>query len=195
MIDYRQILIILLLTASSFIAHAQSNLYRYKDNRGLTVISTKIPARYIVKGYDIITSDGRLIKTVPPEPSAAEKEQILKERKKQERLKSLRQRYSNVDDIAAAKERKLAQSQNGIGIVERNIEKINNEISRLQSLAAADERAGRSVSQSTLDAIAQLKLDREKEQGNKMLREKEMVNIGEQFDSDIELFKRYNPQP
>ena len=193
MTDYRQLLIIFLLTAcTSVVAHAESNLYRYKDNKGLTVISSQIPARYVAKGYEIITSDGRLVEAVPPEPSAAEKARILEEREKRKRLEKLRQRYSSAEDIAAAKERKLRQSKNNIGIVERNIEKINSEITRLQSLAAADERAGRKISPSTLDAITQLKLDREKEQENKMLREQEMVDIAEQFDSDIEHFKTYS---
>ena len=189
--NFQHLLCTLILIGCSISTSAQEILYRYIDNNGLTVISSQIPAEFVAKGYDIISSNGRLVKTIPPEPSTEEKQRILRELEEAKRLKELRRRYSSVDDIKAAKQRKLAQSKNDIGIIERNIEKINSEIDRLQSLAAADERAGRKVKQSTLDGIAQLKVDRLKEQKNKADKEKEIVDLTERFNSDIKHFRSY----
>ncbi|MGH1485243.1 MAG: hypothetical protein ACRBCI_03415 [Cellvibrionaceae bacterium] len=173
-------------------------LYRYTDNKGTRVISSQIPARYVSKGYDIISQEGKLIRRVDPEPSAQEKEKIQKQRAEQQRLNKwdaeLLRRYSHPDDIKDAKRRKLAQNRNDLGIIRRNIEKIDEEINRYQGLAAADEREGREISQDTLDIIEQLKRQRAKEKENEQEKQMERSTIEQKFDGDIARFKIIRPE-
>ncbi len=172
--------------------------YRYVNEKGVNVISSRIPSRYVQRGYDIVTYDGRLLERVPPEASPEEKARMLKEREEQQRLqvwdKELRRRYSHPDDIEAAKQRKLAQNRNAIGIVERNIEKIDDEINRYQSLAAADEREGRDVSEETLTAIKQLQREREIEFMEREKTLEENQSIVNKYNRDIERFKIIRPE-
>jgi len=171
--------------------------YRYINEKGVKVISTQIPSRYVKRGYDIITVDGRLIERVAPEPTGAEKEKLLKQQKEQKRLKEwdaeLLKRYSHPADIESAKQRKLAQNMNSIGILKRNVEKIDQEINRYQSIAASDEREGRDVSADTLESIERLKRERSVELNEVAEREKERTQIVESYDKDIERFKVIRP--
>jgi len=171
--------------------------YRYINDKGYKVISTQIPSRYVKRGYDITTVDGRLIERVAPEPSAKEKAKFLQKIEEQKRLQEwdteLLKRYSHPVDIESAKQRKLVQNTNSIGIIRRNIEKIDQEINRYQSLAAADEREGRDVSGDTLASIARLQRERVVEKKEEGEREKERQQIIESYDEDIARFKVIRP--
>lgn len=186
------------LTSLLFVSAQASGLYyRYTDNNGVRVISSKIPAQYVPNGYEIITKEGKLVERILPEPSEEEKERIIKEKREQARLeawdKELLRRYSHPDDIEDAKERKLAQNRNDLGIIIRSIEKINDEIQRYQSLAAADERVGRDVNVDTLAKIESLKIERDKELYKRREKELERQSIMEKYDQDIERFKIIRP--
>lgn len=190
------ILFFFLVMAVNVLAQEQ-RLYRYIDDKGVKVISSIIPSKYVKRGYDIITIDGRLIETVAKELSAEEKIKFLRVQKEKERIEvwdqELLKRYSHPDDIEAAKKRKLLQNTSAIGIVKRNIEKIDEEINRYQSLAAADEREGRDVLEDTLKSIELLKRERNLELVDVEEREKEREQIIEGFDRDIERFKIIRP--
>lgn len=188
---------ILVLFASLSAVAQEVPYYRYINEKGVKVISTQIPSRYVKRGYDIISVDGRLIERVAPEPSGVEKAKILKQQQEQQRLKAwdkeLLKRYSRPADIEAAKQRKLAQNANFIGILQRNVEKIDQEIDRYQGLAAADEREGREVSIDTLESIERLKRERATELKEIEDRETQRKQIIESYDKDIERFKVIRP--
>lgn len=196
-IQYGFILIALMLGGISAVFAQDVPYYRYINEKGVKVISTQIPSRYVKRGYDIITVDGRLIERVAPELTGAEKAKLLQEQKEQKRLKEwdteLLKRYSHPDDIEAAKQRKLAQNMNAIGILRRNVEKIDQEINRYQGLAAADEREGRDVSEDTLESIRRLKRERVVELKDIEDREEEGRQIIESHDRDIDRFKIIRP--
>ncbi|MFT5118625.1 MAG: hypothetical protein ACI9NY_002167, partial [Kiritimatiellia bacterium] len=120
------------------------NFYKYVNAKGVNVISSRIPSEYVKKGYEIISSSGRVIQTIPPELSAEEKVRVTAETERLEKLKErdtiLLRRYSRPDDIEASKQRKISQVQNRVGLIDLNIEKINAQIDLYQSLAAEDER-------------------------------------------------------
>lgn len=172
--------------------------YRFKNADGITVISTKIPSQFIGKGYDIVTSDGRLIERVAAEPSAAEKQRILEEQAEAERLKkrdrALLSRYSSVGDIKADRSRKLAQFDADIKSRRRNIEKVNEETTLWQSKAADEERLGQPVSAATLEKLAQLR-----EQKAAILltieqKEQERLETIRRYESDIARFSIIRPE-
>ena len=171
--------------------------YKYVNKKGTNVISSRIPSEYVKKGYDIVTFDGQLIKSVPPELSDEEKAKLTAENERLKQLKEwdtqLLRRYSHPDDIEAAKQRKLSQNQSRIGLIDLNVEKINAEIDLFQSLAAEDERAGREVSEETMVSIEKFKKDRELELEKKRQKIEESNRIIEEHDRDIARFKIIRP--
>jgi hypothetical protein len=168
--------------------------YRYTDTKGVTVISSKIPPKYVSRGYDVITFDGRLVERVAPELSKEEKLKLELEQQKTLYLKELFKRYSNTEDIKEAKKRKLLDNENAIAILGRNVEKIDEEINRYQALAAADEREGREVSEGTLGAINKLIEDRKATLQEIESKRSEGLLIAKRFDKDIELFQAARPK-
>jgi len=172
--------------------------YRYKNASGITVISTRIPSKFVRKGYDIVTRDGRLIKSIPAEPSAEEKQKILEAQAEAERLKKrdrqLLSRYSSVSDIEADRARKLALFDTDLMLRKRNIEKINEETTLWQSKAADEERRGQAVSAATLDKLVQLKAQKEAIELAIQQKQKEQQQAIDRYASDIARFKIIRPE-
>lgn len=167
-----------------------STYYKYVNKKGNNVVSSRIPSEYVKRGYSIVTFDGRVIETIPPELSPAEKARLITETERLEKLKErdtlLLRRYSHPDDVEAAKQRKLAQNESGISLIDLNIEKINSQIDLYQSLAAEDERAGKVISTATMTSINKLKSDRELERSQRQQKIDESNKIIEEHDKDIE---------
>ena len=191
------VFLVLLLISQLLSADTEQRFYRYISDTGVMVISSQIPARYVLKGYDIISRSGTLIKRVPPELSDKDKAKLEDQRIEQARLKAwdddLLRLYSSPYDIESAKQRKLQQILSDLRIIARNIEKINEDINRYQVLAAADERAERSVSKTILDNIEELKKDRKLEENRRLQKQNEQQEIIEKFDRDIARFKIIRP--
>jgi len=192
-----RISIVSMATFSGYTLSQDAVYYKYVNKKGVNVISSRIPSEYVKKGYDIVTFDGRLIKSVAPELSSEEKAQLKIENVRLKKLKEwdaqLLRRYSHPDDIEAAKQRKLSQNQSRVGLIDLNIEKINTEIDLFQSLAAEDERAGRQVSEETMISIEKFKKDRELELEKKRQKVEESNRIIEEHDRDISRFKIIRP--
>lgn len=190
------LLIVSVVTAMALSAHASAQktiFYKYINAKGINVISSRIPSEYVKKGYDIVTSDGRVIQTIPPELSAEEKVLLIAEIERLKKLKErdtlLLRRYSHPDDIEAAKQRKLSQNQSRIGLIDLNIEKLNAQIDLYQSLAAEDERAGKKISPATIWSIEELRSDRKLELNERQQRIKDSSRIIEEHDKDIARLK------
>jgi hypothetical protein len=168
----------------------KTTYYKYINKKGINVVSSRIPSEYVKKGYSIVTFDGRVIETISPELSPAEKARLITETERLEKLKEwdtlLLRRYSHPDDVEAAKQRKLTQNESGISLIDLNIEKINNKIDLYQSLAAEDERAGKVISAAIMTSINKLKSDRELERSQRQQKIDESNKIIEEHDKDIE---------
>lgn len=179
----------------------KSSYYKYVNKQGINVVSSRIPSEYVKKGYAIVTFDGRIIETIPPELSPAEKAHLATETEQVETLKQrdtlLLRRYSRPDDIEAAKQRKVSQILNAVGLMNLNIEKINSQIDLYQSLAAEDERAGEKISTDTIEAMQRLKSDRDIAIKQREQKTDDVELIIEEHNKDIDRFKkiiRANPQ-
>jgi hypothetical protein len=198
-----------LLTASAVLTLAlgaqaiaqKSSYYKYVNKQGINVVSSRIPSEYVKKGYAIVTFDGRVIEMIPPELSPAEKAYLVTETERVETLKQrdtiLLRRYSRPDDIEAAKQRKVSQILNAVGLMNLNIEKINSQINLYQSLAAEDERAGEKISTDTIEAMQRLKSDRDIAIKQREQKTDDVKRIIEEHNKDISRFKkiiRANPQ-
>lgn len=85
-------------------------LYRYVNDKGVVVLDRQgVPPQYIGKGYQVLNDQGRVIRTVPPAPTAEE----LRQRKAAQAQASsdaqLLRLYSSLEDVDRARERRLAE--------------------------------------------------------------------------------------
>lgn len=167
-------------------------MYRYKNKEGITVMDNKIPAEYASQGYEILTTSGKVIKTVPRSLTPEEAEKLKAEKiAREERIKAdleLKRSYSGVKDIDAAKERNLESLKANIAILNSSLETNKQELAKETARAAAIERSGRQLTEQMLakiDGMQKKEIDL-KEQI--LQREQEISVITEKFDQDKKRF-------
>ena len=52
-------------------------LYRYVNDKGVIVLDRQgVPPEYIGKGYDVLSDQGRVVRVVPPAPTAEERQRL-----------------------------------------------------------------------------------------------------------------------
>lgn len=140
-----------------------SELYRYTDDKGTTVLSRQgVPPEYIGRGYEVLNSQGRVVRVVPPAPSAEEMQEILAEKARAKSDGQLLRLYSNPDDVERARERKMAELDGLIGVARGNLQSARVHQGNLQSQAAEHERAGRQVPEHLLAQIENQKAEQER---------------------------------
>jgi hypothetical protein len=166
-------------------------LYRYTDERGTTVLSRQgVPPEHIGRGYQVLNEQGRVIRVIPPAPTAEELRRMQLEKAQALSDVQLLRLYSTPEDVERARQRKLAELDGLIGVARGNLQSVRNQQANLQSQAAEHERAGREVPAHLLAQIdnqiaeqARLKSDIERYQA---LREQSNAN----FDADLERLKQ-----
>lgn len=194
---HKSLFLTLLMTAIGFSVssntYASSQLYRYINDNGVQVITDVISPEDAARGYDIIDSRGRLIKNIPPEMSEAEKKRLQNARAEKERLeqwdKELSARYSTVEDIEAAKERRMSGIRNNISSLELTLQNITQTIRHFQAEAAASERQGDQIAEETLSSIGRLQNDKIFIEQEIQRQKKRQVKTNNEYDADIARFK------
>ncbi|NHC10942.1 DUF4124 domain-containing protein [Stutzerimonas degradans] len=147
-----------LLTAT--LAHA-AELYRYTDERGVVVLDRHgVPPQHIGRGYEVLNEQGRVVRVVPPAPTAEEMQRQQQAKARAAADVQLLRLYASPDDVERARKRKLAELDSIIGITQSNLQSLRTQQEALRAQAAQHERAGREVPQNLLTQIANL----EKEQ-------------------------------
>ncbi|BBP80197.1 DUF4124 domain-containing protein [Pseudomonas gingeri NCPPB 3146 = LMG 5327] len=133
-------------------------LYRYVDNKGVTVLDRQgVPPEYIGKGYQVLNQRGRVIQTVAPALTAEQIQQKQAEKAQADANAQLLQRYSSVDEVDKAQGRKLAELDGLIASVQTNLQALLAQQAALQGQAAEQERAGKEVSPQLLAQLAGLR--------------------------------------
>lgn len=133
-------------------------LYRYVNDQGVVVLDRLgVPPAYVAKGYEVLNDQGRVIRVVPPAPSAEEMKRILAERARAGSDMQLLRLYSTPEDIERAKGRKLAELDGLIGVAKSNLLSLRTQQANLQGQAAEQERAGREVPAHLVAQIENLK--------------------------------------
>jgi len=123
-----------------------TELYRYVADKGITVLSRQgVPPEHIRRGYEVLNDQGRVVKVIPPAPSAEEMKHILAERARASSDAQLLRLYSTPEDVERARQRKLAELDSLIGVARSNLQSVRTQQANLQSQAADHERAGREV--------------------------------------------------
>ena len=155
-------LILALLSPVAFAA----KVYRFNIDNQL-IIKDHIPAEYAQLGYDILNSQGMLIKSVQPAPTPAELAQIAAQQAiKEARLERIRIRreadqallrvYSKPADVERARQRNIDNIDGYISLQQRRIVDLTEKLERAQGRAANQERAGQEVPVDMRLEIAQL---------------------------------------
>lgn len=161
-------LLIVVIGLSHTVSAYAANLYRYKDENGTTAIGLNIPPHLVRNGYEVLSSNGRVIKVVPPALTAeeiaerdakeAEKIRLAQEAQKQkEEDQALLKLYSHPDDAVRVLKRKLQDIEDFISLKNGNISVVRSQLAQEETKAANMERTGKKIPESTLNKINQQK--------------------------------------
>jgi hypothetical protein len=203
----------LALLSANMPSSAQGYLYRYIGDDGVTVINSSIPPQFVQRGYEVLNPDGSVFKVVPRSLTQDElanrsgedyKAQV--EAEEAERLrkwdKSLRLRYSTLEDIEAARGRAQRELRIRISILRGNVSALKQRVETNQLRAANIERSGGRVPVTVVEAITALQGEIAVTERSIQERESEVevVDLGFQRDIDrftllldqIELRRRYS---
>ena len=169
-VSIRRVVVIMAVLATSIATPVATSLassielYKYKNEDGVTVLNSYIPARFVKNGYTILSLDGRLLEVVP---RALTDQEILnrdssllvkekREREVQEQLiadQNLLRLYSTPEDVIRARDSKLKSIENFINTQEGNIRRLQKQKYQLESSLADVERAGGTISKDRVDRI------------------------------------------
>jgi hypothetical protein len=189
-----------LLLASSHLAKA-TELYRYVNSEGNTVIDYRVPPEYAANGYEVINEDGVVLRVVPRALSDAERDawsdeqkRAVAEREEAERLRkwdeSLLLRYSSVADIEDARDRALRDLRIRLSILRGNRRSLRAQVESYQAQAADQERMGLEASVELEQAIEELQ--RQIASGDRSIedREQEIEEVAAAYKRDIGRFEQ-----
>ncbi|WAC46356.1 DUF4124 domain-containing protein [Pseudomonas sp. SL4(2022)] len=167
-----------------------AELYRYVDERGTTVLSRQgVPPEHISKGYEVLNDQGRVVKVIPPAPSAEEMQRILADKARASSDAQLLRLYSTSDDVERARERKLAELDGLIGVARSNLQSARTQQANLQSQAADHERGGRNVPANLLAQIENQKAEQERLKGEIVRYEAARKEADNSFNADRDRLK------
>ena len=137
-------------------------LYRYANDKGVIVPDRQgVPPEYIGKGYDVLSDQGRVVRVVPPAPTAEERQRLQAQQAQATSDAQLLRLYSSLDDVDRARERKLTELDGAVGAARGNLQSLRTQQANLQGQAAEQERAGRVVPESLLVQISNIKGEQE----------------------------------
>lgn len=192
------ILILMLLAAPVFAA----NMYRYENDQGVMVINHTVPPEFVHKGYDVLSSSGRLLQRVPraltPDELAARsiEEQAAMDRVRQEQAdKKLLTIFSKPEDAERARDRKMEALDVYINVTRGNIIKLQGDFDNAQSQAAQRERAGQEVPEYLVQNMDSLRRQIEQAEASIVEKEQEKEVIRAEYAKDIERLRVLLGQP
>lgn len=176
-----------------FTATATADMYRYTDENGQVVISNTIPQEASERGYDVLNSSGRVVRTIDPAPTAEEieereanKRREESEARQRELDKKLLERFSHPDEAVRAMYRKIRELRGLSQLKRGNISVIENQLDTEQGRAADRERSGRDIPEATLKKIRRLESNIREIEREINAQESEIESVRRQFLEDIE---------
>lgn len=146
-----------------------AELYKYIDENGVTVLESTVPARYLKRGYTILSLDGRVLEVVPRALTAqetAEKEMRLAEIKRLDQEEDARiaadltllRLYSTPEDVERAMDTKVHSIQGFIDTQKGNLERLKVMKREMEAKLADVERAGGEIRKEPLERIRTLEV-------------------------------------
>lgn len=167
---------------------ADKVFYRYVNEAGAKVMHHSLPPEAAKRGYEVVSISGIVLKVVPPaltpEQAAAAAAQKAEQRELDEWDAALLRRYSSVDDIEAAKQRKLADLEANMSILISNLNTIQTQIRAEYARGAAFERRGQAVPDIVVDNLHNLERELDDTREKYIQREWEYEDVADKFEQD-----------
>lgn len=167
-----------------------AELYRYKNEDGVTVLDSHVPARYVKNGYTILSLDGRVLEVVPRALSEqeirerdrriAEEERLAREKREREIAdQNLMRLYSTPGDVIRARNAKLASIDSMINTQKGNIQRLDAQKRQLESALADIQRAGGVIDKDQLSNIGviETRIAQIESEIEKKIEEKEALKV------------------
>lgn len=181
-------------------AYSEPHYYRYKDTDGKLVITNTMPADKARLGYEMIDSNGRVLKKFEGELTAEDIENLKKKQKEMMTEKqrnqqqreydlSLMRRYSFVTDIEAEKKRKIEELKATLSIVSGNLHGVRGDLETEYARAANFERQGKRLPDDIKKRIAEIEKSVSSTEELYKQREKELQKTTDDYDKAIQRFK------
>jgi len=181
---------------------AVAGMYRYIDENGQMVISNTVPQEATKRGYDILGSQGQLLRSVAP--ALTEEEIAAREAEKQrqkeleqqrEQDKLLLKRFSSADQAVRAMHRKVRELEGLIQLKRGNISVLTSQLDTEQSRAANMERSGKTIPPATLTKIRRLEDQVRTIEREISAQEQEIEQLRTQFKADIQRLEEITGKP
>ncbi|WP_041521753.1 hypothetical protein [Gilvimarinus agarilyticus] len=173
-----------------------SVLFRYKNSEGNLVVQQSIPPDAAARGYEIITSNGRVLNTVKASPKGADAVKAAERMRREAELAEwdarLKRRFSTVKDIESAKQRSLTELRGNLSILRANLSGVTLQLEEQQRRAGIMERNGQPVSEALENNIAALEAELVEINKQIALRTEALEGASDKYDRDIERFKEIN---
>lgn len=190
------VLLLFILALTSHTTANAGNLYRYKDENGVTVMGLNIPPHLVRNGYEILNNAGRVIEVVPPALTAeqiadrdskeAERLRLEEEaRRQKEQDEALLKLYSHPNDAVRVLKRKLQDIEDFVTLKNGNISVVKGQLEQEEAKAANMERTGKAVSEAILNKINQQKEKIIEIEQEISIKRKEIPAIKAEFDKII----------
>lgn len=141
-----------------------AELYRYINDKGVTVLDRSVPPQYVGRGYEVLDKDGRVKQVIPaalsPEERQAQRDAELEQQRQRTADETLLRLYSSVADLDRAHNRQVQQIEALIATAEANLLTLQSQRVDVQSRAASQERAGREVDAQLLRQLEHIESER-----------------------------------
>ena len=151
-------LTLMLLTTTAFAA----DLYRYRNDKGNLVINHTVPPQFAKNGYERINSNGQIIESVEPTAPKGEGDEEVASIAPEISIMHLRRdnylltSFSKVEEIEAARERKLKLLSREVDITAAAAEKIGQQRLAVEQEAAKFQRSGKEVPETVKKRLAEI---------------------------------------
>ena len=194
-----------LIFSSLSLTISAAQLYRYKNEQGLMVLTQTLPAEYANKGYEILNEKGRVVRVVAPaltpeqiaeRDAALERERLAKiEKEKQDKIdEELRLLYSHPNDAVRVLERRLQDFKGLIEVKKAKIHNLQDQIADEEAAAAERQRKGYTVQEESLNKINSLQKEIERNQYDIDEINKDIAVHLQEFDQKIKRLEQITGQ-
>lgn len=166
----------------SFAVQADNVLYRYRNGQGVLVIDFSIPPEFAAKGYEVLSTDGRLVTTVPPSGPPLTQEQLLARQEQKKEDAYILRSYTTLKEVESARARKIQMAEKEITILDTNLDDIIRRRAEMRQKAADYQATGRETPESIAKVLVELDLVEENTIRMLAERKRELDEVNKLFD-------------
>jgi len=200
-------LVIVLASACAFAASSsqQHNRYRWKDAEGNLHFDDALPLEALQYGYDVVNSQGVLVKHVDRVKSAEEMkadQEAARKAAEQKRAvdaqaktdQQLLAAYPTEQELTSAQHAQLDMIEQNIRSTQISLQSQEKGLSEMLSHAAELDRAGKPVPDALKQQIESLRKNVEKQKAYIARKEQEKADAAKQFDTDLAHYREVQAQ-